>query len=85
MLSNIIWGLIMVVVGAVIVIKGNTIYDWFGSIDWADKYLGAGGSRLMYKFIGLLMCFIGFMVATGLWGPFIQATLVSWLHLEPAK
>jgi len=31
------------------------------------------------------MCFIGFMVATNLWGPFIQATLISWLHLGPAK
>ncbi len=76
-------GLVLVVIGAAITIKANQVYEWFGSMDWADRYLGAGGSRLMYRLIGIIMCLIGFMVATNLWGAFLHATLGSWLNLNP--
>ena len=83
MFLQIIIGLVLVIVGAAVTIKANQVYEWFGSMDWADHYLGAGGSRLMYRLIGILMCLIGFMVATNLWGAFLHATLGSWLNLNP--
>lgn len=82
MFLRILIGMLLVGLGAVMVIKTNGFYDFFGSMNWADKYLGGGGSRLMYKLIGLMLCFIGFMVATNLWNSFLQATLGSWLNLN---
>ncbi len=79
MFARILIGLILVVVGALMVIKTNKFQDFFGEMAWSYKYLGAGGTRIMYKFIGLLMCFIGFMVITNLWNAFLNATLGSWL------
>ncbi|MDF1497019.1 MAG: hypothetical protein P1P90_03080 [Patescibacteria group bacterium] len=79
MFTRILIGLILVAVGALMVIKTNKFQDFFGEMAWTYKYLGSGGTRLMYKFIGLLMCFVGFMVMTNLWTAFLNATLGSWL------
>ncbi|MBD3281315.1 hypothetical protein GF391_01055 [Candidatus Uhrbacteria bacterium] len=79
MLARIIIGLILVALGAAMVIKTNKFQEFFGEMAWTYKYLGAGGTRLMYNFIGLLLCFIGFMVMTNLWSAFLHATLGSWL------
>ncbi len=79
MFTRILIGLILVIVGAVMVIKTNKFQDFFGEMAWTYKYLGAGGTRLMYKFIGLIMCFVGFMVMTNLWSAFLNATLGTWL------
>lgn len=79
MFTRILIGLILVVVGALMVIKTSKFHDFFGEMPWTYKYLGAGGTRLMYKFIGLILCFVGFMVMTNLWNAFLNATLGSWL------
>jgi len=59
--------------GAFMVIKTEGFYDFFGGMDWADKYLGS--SRFAYKLIGILACIIGFLVITDLWSAFLGATL----------
>lgn len=79
MITRIIIGLVLVAFGAVMVIYTQRFYDFFGSMNWADRYLGSGGSRLMYKFIGILVSCVGFMYMTNLWGAFLQATLGSLL------
>jgi len=79
MFTRILIGLILVAMGALMVIKTNKFQDFFGEMAWTYKYLGAGGTRLMYKFIGLILCFVGFMVMTNLWNAFLNATLGSWL------
>jgi hypothetical protein len=79
MFVRILIGVILVALGAVLVIRTNSFMDFFGSMDWADRYLGGGGSRLMYKLIGIVLCLVGFMVATNLWNAFLQATLGSLL------
>jgi len=67
MFGRIILGLIVVVVGAIVTIKAEWIYQNFGSIPSAEKYLGTeGGSRLAYKLIGILASIIGFMIMTNL-------------------
>ncbi|MBU2566830.1 hypothetical protein KKG46_04720 [Patescibacteria group bacterium] len=77
MFTRIIIGLVLVVFGAILVIKTNGFMDFFGSMDWADRYLGGGGSRLMYKLLGILASIIGFMVMFDLWDNFLNATLGS--------
>jgi len=72
MLFRIILGIIMVVVGAAITIYGNKIYNALGPINWAEQHLGTeGGSRLMYKLIGIGISVFGFMLATGLLIPLV--------------
>lgn len=76
---RILIGLAIAAGGAFIVIKTRMIMDFFGPISWAEQKLGGGGSALLYKVIGLIFCFVGFMVATDLWEAFLQATLGSML------
>lgn len=66
---RIVAGIILVALGAVLVIKAEWFYQNFGEIKWASEHLGAeGGSRLMYKLIGLALIIIGFLVMTGMIG-----------------
>jgi len=67
MIGRIIFGLIVAAVGAVITIKAEWIYQNFGGIPSADKYLGTeGGSRLAYKLIGIFVSIVGFLIMTNL-------------------
>ena len=77
MIVRILIGLVLVAIGFVFVWKTRVFLDFFGSISWADEKLGGGGSNLMYKFIGILLIFIGFMWATNLWNAFLAATIGS--------
>ncbi len=70
-------GLGILAVGAFFVIRTRKFIEFFGPIEWADAKLGGGGTNLMYKFIGLILCFIGIIVATNLWDAFLNATLGS--------
>ena len=67
MFGRIIFGLLIAAVGAVVTIKAEWIYQNFGPIPSADKYLGTeGGSRLAYKLIGILISIVGFLIMTNL-------------------
>ncbi|MFA6428811.1 MAG: hypothetical protein WCW02_04735 [Candidatus Buchananbacteria bacterium] len=67
--------LIIIAVGLAMVIKSEAIYDFFGSVAWAEKYLGAeGGSRLFYKLLGILIIALTFMY----WAGILQNILV-WI------
>jgi len=79
MFVRILIGIILVALGALMVIKTSKFQDFFGEMAWSYKYLGAGGTRLMYKFIGMVLCLVGFMVMTNLWNAFLNATLGSLL------
>lgn len=70
---QIILGLIITAIGALIVIKSETMLNACGRIAWFEERFGMeGGSRLGYKLIGLLVAFIGILMATGLIGGFIE-------------
>jgi hypothetical protein len=77
MFGRIIIGLLMVGAGFLVVWKTRNIEDMFGPIDWAEAKLGGGGTNMMYKFIGVVVIFVGFMVMTNLWNAFLEATLGS--------
>ena len=72
-------GLGIAALGSIMVIKTHLVIDFFGSVDWAEQKLGGGGTNLFYKGLGLLIVFVGFLVATNMWDNFLQATLGSLL------
>ncbi len=79
MIGRIILGLIVAAIGAVITIKAEWIYQNFGPIPSADKYLGTeGGSRLAYKLIGITASIIGFLIMTNLIGAVLVGLLGSF-------
>jgi hypothetical protein len=70
---NIVLGLVVAVVGALITIKSESMMSMFGRVAFFEKYLGTeGGSRLGYKLLGILVFFIGVMVMTNLFGSFMM-------------
>ncbi len=69
-------GLLLVVAGIVLVIKSEWFLVNFGRIEWADEHLGGnGGSRLMYKLIGIGAVFFGFLFITNMFNGFLEGTL----------
>ncbi len=73
---NYIIGIICVLVGVLLVLKTEWFLENFGTIAWAEENLGtSGGSRLMYKLIGLLAIFIGFLLITNMFQGFIMGTI----------
>jgi len=74
---RILIGVVLTAAGVAMVIKTGTFRDFFGEVPFAEKYLGGGGTNLFYKFLGIAIILIGFLVATNLWSAFLQATLGS--------
>jgi len=67
MWARIIIGLIGMVIGALFVIKSEWFLANFGANDWAEQHLGSeGGSRLMYKLIGLAIILVSILIMTNL-------------------
>ena len=60
-----VFGVLAMVVGAIVVIKSEWFLDNFGSISWAENHLGGGGSRLAYKLMGLILVAGSLMIMTG--------------------
>ncbi len=79
MIMRILIGLALVALGIYLVWKTESIIGFFGRSDWADTKFGGGGTSLLYKTIGLLFIFIGFIVTTNMWNSFLDATLGSVL------
>ena len=66
-------GILAMVVGCFMVIKTEWFIENFGTNAWAEEHLGAdGGSRLMYKLIGLAIIIIAMLGVTGLLGGIIM-------------
>ncbi len=69
-------GVVLSGIGVLLVLYTEWFLQNFGTIDWADEHLGLnGGSRLMYKLIGLIFIFFGFLVITNMLDGFLGGTL----------
>ena len=69
-------GFLLIVVGFLLVWKTEAIVGFAGYSDWAESHLGTeGGTRLMYKLIGIGFIFLGMMAITGLYEGFMEATV----------
>ena len=64
---NIIFGLLMITVGFVVVLKSEWLLSNFGRIAFFEDKLGTeGGSRLGYKLVGIVILFFGVLTLTGM-------------------
>lgn len=78
MIVKILFSLFIVTIGALFVIYANKLYEIIGPIPWAEQHLGTeGGSRLMYKLIGIALCIIGFMLMTGM----LESVLIWFIRI----
>lgn len=69
-------GIILVLAGVALVLKTEWFVQNFGTNAWAEEKLGtSGGSRLMYKLIGIAFIFFGFLAITNLIGGFLTGTI----------
>ncbi len=69
-------GFLLVALGTVMVIKTEWFLENFGPIAWAEENLGtSGGSRLAYKFLGIIGIFIGFLLITNMFQGFLMGTV----------
>lgn len=69
-------GIVMSVVGLLLILKTEWFIQNFGTSAWAEEHLGYnGGTRLMYKVIGLILIFFGFMAITNLLNDFLLGTV----------
>ncbi|MCX6745960.1 MAG: hypothetical protein NTX00_02975 [Candidatus Parcubacteria bacterium] len=78
-----IFGLILLISGPFLVIKSGWFLENFGSIQWAeDKLSTEGGTRFLYKIIGLAFMFFGLTMIFDLFGG-----IVIWIFspLLPKK
>ncbi len=70
------FGALAVCFGIALILKTEWFFETFGTIAWAEQHLGMnGGTRLMYKLIGIAFIFIGFLLITNLFGGFLEGTI----------
>jgi len=72
-LVRILGGLAIVALGTSMVIKTEPFFEFFGRIPWAEQKFG--DSRLFYKLLGVVACFIGILTMTNLFGAFFLGTV----------
>lgn len=71
---KILGGLILIALGTLMVMYTEWLLKNFGRVNWFEKNLGAeGGSRLGYKLLGVIVIFIGLLMATGMIDGFMRA------------
>ena len=67
MIGRIIIGFLIAAAGFVLVWKTEWFQQNFGSIQWAEAKMGSmGGSRAMYKIIGLVAIITGLLMITNM-------------------
>ena len=71
-------GALMIAVGVVLVIKTEWFVRNFGHSAWAESKFGSsGGTRVMYKGIGIIFIFFGFLLVTNMMTGFLNATVIK--------
>lgn len=69
-------GIIMVVAGVLLILKTEWFIQNFGTNAWAEEKFGySGGTRLMYKLVGITFVFFGFLAITSLLNNFLLGTV----------
>jgi len=60
-------GLVFIAIGFLLIWKADWIVNNFGHIDWAERHLGTeGGTRLLWKLIGLGVIFLAMLYMFGM-------------------
>ena len=80
MVFRIIIGFIISAAGFMIVWKSEWMQQNVGSISWAEEKMGSmGGSRMLYKLIGIAALIAGFLTITNLHQQFFYNTVGKYL------
>ncbi len=66
MLTRILLGMVIGFVGFCFVWKTRFFYELLGSVPWADRTFGGGGTTTFYKLLGVGIIIIGVMIMTNL-------------------
>ena len=61
---NIVWGLIIIIVGVLIVVFGEKIYNFTGNLSFIERKF-PGSSRGFIKLIGIIMILGGLLILSG--------------------
>ncbi len=65
----------MLAIGVGMVIKTEWLIQNMGTNEWAETKMGTfGGSRMMYKLIGIVLVFLGFTILFNLQDGLLNAT-----------
>ncbi len=77
-------GFIAIAVGVFMIVKTEWLVENFGGSAWAEAHLGTeGGTRLLYKLIGLAAIALSVMGMTGLLGEILIGTFGRLFGLSP--
>jgi len=66
MLVRILIGLIVMAVGFFVVYRPKYFLDFLGNQAWVEKIFSVNDQELAYKIIGLIVIFVGVLIATDL-------------------
>ncbi len=65
MFNRIFYGLLGLGLGFFALIKNRSIVNFFGRIDFAEKYLGATGTYTFWKLLGIVFIIFSFLYLMG--------------------
>ncbi len=83
---HIILGMVMMIAGGIVTIKSEKMLEFFGRSEFFESKLGtAGGSRLGYKLVGVIIFFLGVLVTTGLIQGFMEFVLSPLLKYSQGQ
>ena len=68
-------GVIGILIGFAFIKYAFTIKQWSGSMGWAEKIFGIGGTTSAIKVIGILIIIFSFLWMTGTLGDVLRSTL----------
>lgn len=69
-------GAFISVIGTLIILKTEWVIENFGTSAWAEEKFGtSGGSRIMWKVIGIILIFVGFLFITNMIQGFLEGTV----------
>ncbi len=66
-----ILGILVIALGAFMVIKTEWFVENLGYSEWAEAKFGGGGTRLMYKVVGILFAVGSVLAMTGALGEIV--------------
>jgi len=73
MFLRILMGLVIVVIGFLFVKNPNIPYDFIGPSAFATRWF-LGGSLFFYQLLGVVLCVVGLLVITNLYG-----NVINWM------
>ncbi len=78
--SQFLIGVAITAMGVGITWKTEYALEFLGRNWWAEKNFGPGGSRLLYKLCGIMVCVLGIIVMTDLYDQIVGGFLTSLFY-----